>query len=100
MRPREEYLTLTVSAPGGSAQGTVPGGGSFKYIEVSHPGAGDPNYTLQILNKRGTPVWESPLLTGETVVHISGGIPVEDHTIKIKASTLAGAFELYALCER
>lgn len=96
-RPFEEFLTATVAAPNGDADTEkIQGVGFMTYIEVAHPGAGDPDYTLQVVNHRGIVIWEtSEPITGDSIVHIKDRIPTLYHKIRIKGSTLAGLFNIF-----
>lgn len=88
----DETLVVTVAAPGGSGDAVMRAHGEVVYVEIRHLDVGDPAYTLQFVNKRGTVMWESSVLTGDCIVHIKDRIPVSDHSIRIKDSTLAGDF--------
>jgi len=93
-------VTINIPTNGASNEGAFVGNGFFSYIDIKHAAAGDPGYTLQILNKRGTAIWESVSLTGDCVLHLPERIAVEDHKVKISASTLAGDFTLVASCAK
>lgn len=101
VRGQEEPFEITVDTIGGSADAELLSSGFFNYIDIKHPGVGDPDYKLQIVNVgRGTPVWEARtqdgtnILTGDCVAHVTGvRIPLKGHAVRVKESTLAGLFE-------
>lgn len=96
-RPFIEQLRVTVASPGGSADSDkISGSGFLTYIEVVHEAVGDPDFKLQIINLRGTVVWETTILTGDSLVFVAGKIPTANHRLRIKDSTLAGLFQLDA----
>jgi plastocyanin len=99
-RGRQETQSVTVADIGGSASATFALAGVFKYFDVKHPGDGDPDYKLQIVNAGGTVVWEatdlngSNIMRGDVVAHVGPEIPTEGHTVRVGESTLAGLFNL------
>lgn len=94
--PSEEKVQITVASNGGSGQSDIRSGfGELLYVEVEHTDPGDPTYYLQVLNRRGSVIWESLLLTGNTTVWIDEQVPARGSALKIKTSSLAGAFELW-----
>ena len=92
-RPHEERVVANVAINGGD--GTSPAMGNYgviNYVEVQHPAPGDPAYKLQIVNLRGTVVWESPATSGDAVIWVDEDVPTYNHKCRILAGSIAGDY--------
>lgn len=101
VRAGECKLRAVVAAPGGSVDVLFPFSGLLSYFEVAWPDEGSPEFYLQIVNARGTVVWESPVrltVSKDTpsVCYVGDRIDGFNCSLRIKESTLAGEFTAYA----